>query len=394
MPQTFQDQLFNIKGVEIFAAGEWNGDKYTTKDLEEIEKNFQKTKEKLKPYLKLGHDDSQKLIQKDGLPSVGFIDNVVRVGNKLIADFSNIPRKIYELLSKKAYSRVSSEIYINLKDSGKTIGKALKAVALLGGDTPAVTNLDDVLSLYSLDRDSASTLTDFFASTGGAKAIEGETKCVTFDAEIKTKTEEKQMDNVEQIKAELATLEKKYAEAQKALEEYKKDELDSVEKLKKKLQEMEDENKGLKEKLSKMETKKNELDQQVQEYKTKSLEAEINSKLDDMIKNKKLLPSQRELAFALISEAKQVQEKKFKVSENELSMEEIVYKLFENSSVNVNTEEQSQTGTKQYKNSDEEIDKAAKKYAADHKISYSEALIAVYPDSVPNTSEEDSEDKE
>ena len=40
-----------INGVEVFAAGVWNGDKYTLQDLDDMVNNFQATKKFLKPFL-------------------------------------------------------------------------------------------------------------------------------------------------------------------------------------------------------------------------------------------------------------------------------------------------------------------------------------------------------
>lgn len=142
----------NIKGVEIFAEGDWNGDKYTSKDLEKIAENFKATKKYLKPYLKLGHSEDQTMLAEDSLPAAGWIKNVyvkmTDAGAKLYADFVDMPQKIYDLVRAGAYARVSSEIFIDVKVNGKKYDKALKAVALLGGETPAVQNLNDVYALY------------------------------------------------------------------------------------------------------------------------------------------------------------------------------------------------------------------------------------------------------
>lgn len=139
-----------IKGVEIFSAGKWNGDEYSVDDLNAMVQAFDENKEGYTPYLKLGHDDDQKLLQKDGLPAAGWIDRVYVKGEKLLADFSDIPNKIYDLIRKKAYRKVSSEIYWNLEIGKKKYKRFLGAVALLGANTPGVMNLKDILSLYGL----------------------------------------------------------------------------------------------------------------------------------------------------------------------------------------------------------------------------------------------------
>jgi hypothetical protein len=142
-------KTYDIPDVEIFETGKWNGDEYNAQDLDEIVEAFTALGGKLKPYVKLGHDPKQAMLQKDGMPAAGWITGLKRVGNKLVANMSSVPEKIYNLIQSKAYGRFSSEIFWNLKDEGKTYRRALKAVALLGADTPAVTSLDDFINLYT-----------------------------------------------------------------------------------------------------------------------------------------------------------------------------------------------------------------------------------------------------
>lgn len=141
----------DIKDVEIFAVGNWNGDDYTESDLDEMVRAFNENQSTLKPYLKLGHDGDQKLLQNDGLPSAGWITKLKRVGEKLVADFSQVPKTIYELIKNGAYKKVSSEIYWDIKVNGQNYKRFLSGVALLGSDMPAVSNLSDILGLYTLE---------------------------------------------------------------------------------------------------------------------------------------------------------------------------------------------------------------------------------------------------
>ncbi|MCP4648853.1 MAG: hypothetical protein GY853_02060 [PVC group bacterium] len=141
-------QTYDIKDVPIFKVGKWNGDNYTEKDLDDMVNAFDETKSTLKPFVKLGHDKEQKLLQKDGYPAAGWITGLKRKGKDLLADFSSMPSKIKTLIEKKAYGRFSSEIYWNVNIDNKKYRRALKAVALLGGNTPAVTTMDDFINLY------------------------------------------------------------------------------------------------------------------------------------------------------------------------------------------------------------------------------------------------------
>ena len=141
----------SLIGVEVFAVGEWNGDKWTSKDLDTLVDAFDATKAALRPYIKLGHGDRQVLLERDSLPAAGWIDRLYRAGNKLLADISGIPGKLHAILKAGGYKRVSAEVFIRPKVDGKIYEKALKAVSFLGGETPAVSNLNDILAAYGRD---------------------------------------------------------------------------------------------------------------------------------------------------------------------------------------------------------------------------------------------------
>jgi hypothetical protein len=145
------EQTFNLNGVEIFSTGVWNGDKYTKKDLEAMVSNFDKTG--FQPPLKLGHNEDQPEM-KDGDPALGYVDKIYTAGTKLLADFHELPQKVYDAMKRGNYKRVSSEIYWNYKNNGSVLDRVLKAVALLGSEIPAVTNLEAIEGLYSKDNGS------------------------------------------------------------------------------------------------------------------------------------------------------------------------------------------------------------------------------------------------
>lgn len=143
-----------IDGWEIFAAGSWAGSggvsSWTEKDLDDLVLAFEETAKEMKPYLKLGHAGKQQLLQEDGFPSAGWITSLKRVKDRLVATVEGIPGKIYDLIMNRAYGRVSSEIYKNAELNGKKYPSLLKAVALLGADTPAVGTLQDFIDLYAM----------------------------------------------------------------------------------------------------------------------------------------------------------------------------------------------------------------------------------------------------
>ena len=140
------EQTFNLNGVEIFSTGVWNGDRYSEKDLDAMIENFDDVG--FEPPVKLGHNEEQSELQ-DGQPALGYISKIYKVGSKLVADFKELPKKVYDAIKRGNYKRVSSEIYWNYKANGSTFNRVLKAVALLGADIPAVTNLESIEGLYS-----------------------------------------------------------------------------------------------------------------------------------------------------------------------------------------------------------------------------------------------------
>ncbi|MDZ4251324.1 MAG: hypothetical protein U1A72_01965 [Sulfuritalea sp.] len=123
-----------VRGIEIFAAGTHNGDTYTEADLDEMVAAH--TALDFRPAIKIGHTKDT-----TGAPAYGWVQNLRRVGQKLVADFTDMHDSVVEALRKRSYDRVSSEVYFNLNRGGKQFRRALKAVALLGAEVPAVAGL-------------------------------------------------------------------------------------------------------------------------------------------------------------------------------------------------------------------------------------------------------------
>lgn len=138
----------DIKGVEIFAEGTWNGNDITSDVLKSIVSGFESTKSFVRPVLKLGHSEEQSLLRNEGLPAAGWVSNVYIQGKKLLGDFVDIPQKIYDLIKKKAYRKVSIELCSGYTFDDQTYPYLLTAVALLGAELPAVKTISDILGLY------------------------------------------------------------------------------------------------------------------------------------------------------------------------------------------------------------------------------------------------------
>jgi hypothetical protein len=87
----------------------------------------------------------------DGQPAIGWVEKVYKKGNKLLADFSDVPRTVYEAVKRKLYRTVSIELLFNVKrDNGQRFNNVLDAVALLGADHPAVNTLADLDALLAM----------------------------------------------------------------------------------------------------------------------------------------------------------------------------------------------------------------------------------------------------
>lgn len=131
--------------AEIFSAGTWNGETFTAEDLAEIADNFRRLQAHLQPPLKFGHDEGQTLLgQADGDPALGWVEALQVDGDRLVATFAGVPPVVEEAIRAGRYRKVSAELYLDVRHRGRRLGKALKAVALLGADLPAVTNLQDL----------------------------------------------------------------------------------------------------------------------------------------------------------------------------------------------------------------------------------------------------------
>jgi hypothetical protein len=127
----------SIDGVEIFKTGIHKGVKYTEQDLDDIVEAFKDLD--YKPPVKAGHHND-----KPGMPRLGWVSAMYRVGASLFTDWSDVPEPVHDAIKKKMFNQVSAEIYHNLVRAGRKYRRALKAVSLLGADIPSVPGLKEV----------------------------------------------------------------------------------------------------------------------------------------------------------------------------------------------------------------------------------------------------------
>jgi hypothetical protein len=332
-------ELFSVKDVEIFSVGEWNGNKITDRDLDNIVDAYSQTNRSIAIALKLGHDAEQKILQADGLPAAGWAQNVRKVGTKLVADFVDIPKKIYQLIKNKAYRKVSCEIYRNVKVGEQTFPRLLGAVSLLGADLPGVLNLDDILSMYSIGGENSAVqnftnadkvciiTNDLYSNNeGDGMPTENEKKAAELQAEL------------DKAKAEAEAYKKRAetAEAEKA---------ETAAKL--------------------IEAEQKEKAAQVDKFVTE-LQA-------DKLCSKAMAPFVKELLLEE-KETYAIGDKK------DLSKSDLVKEIlkFSKEAAKVNFEDQSTTGAhKSQKDGAEDLAQKIEKYSLEHKVSYGDAYAAV-----------------
>lgn len=345
----------DLPNQEIFAAGTWNGDHYDPEDLDKMVEAYNATSEAYKPKLKLSHDHPK------GWPAVGWMENVRRVGSKLMADFKGIPAKIFDAIQAGGYDNKSAEVLWNVVVGGKKFPYLLKAVALLGVDMPAVDNIGGLMeSLYS-------------SEGGEARAYKSEAP----EGEIKTydKLEENDMEKLEQLTNDLATAKASLNSANEKLGIAEGQ-----------VKTFSAENETLKKQVADLTKRADGAEGKAQEYAAKELKVRVTGAVDKLIADKKLAPAMKEKAYALLEAVvSSGTEKKYSVGGKEATLEEIAVDLLGAGGVGLSDKTKSFAGNRTdggegEKDGDINTDLAekAKEYQAKHQgVSYADSLKAV-----------------
>ncbi len=138
--------LYELKQVELMQANvEANGLTFFQEKLQGIADAHRALGLDGKVPLKLGHNDEQPLT--DGKPALGWMKNLRVVDDKLVGDFVDLPKVIYDAIKTGRYKNVSVELLKNVQAGTRIIPWVIDAVALLGADQPAFGNLQDLQSL-------------------------------------------------------------------------------------------------------------------------------------------------------------------------------------------------------------------------------------------------------
>jgi len=250
-----------LERVEIFATGRHRGSSevvISEPDLEAMVESFQAlgNQDGFKPVLKLGHSETQTFFGNNkGAPNLGFVETIWKEGEKILANFSNVPDAVVDMIRNGRYNSVSIEMFPRAEYGGKVFSNVLTAVALLGAELPAVKGLKSL----------AASLFD---------EMEGE-------------------------KISLITCEEKDMPAT-----YSKEQLDelvaaAVAKAKDEaVAEFEAKVTSLEEKVAKAEEAKKTAQSALREFEAASAKREAEILVDDAIKEGKILPAQKDAALA------------------------------------------------------------------------------------------------
>ena len=147
------DKTQTFKGVEIARVGTFEAQTgtatFTKKDFDNAETAYNELKSDHKAIITLGHDEGQKLLQEDGYPNAGFVENIRRKGDKLICDYVDVPQVIAKLIETGRYNSRSIFAFRNVKVAEKQWPFVVFGVALLGADPPAVDSLKDIAKVHA-----------------------------------------------------------------------------------------------------------------------------------------------------------------------------------------------------------------------------------------------------
>jgi hypothetical protein len=327
----------SLDSLEILSAGTHSASTgkivVAESDLDQIVEAFNALKESniVKPHLKLGHTDSQKWFgQRDGIPSLGWITDVWKVGTKLLANVTSVPDALIDLIKQGRYHNVSAEVIWgrNVEHDGKSFSRVLTAVSLLGIEMPAVKDLAGLASALFTDKvpDSGETIE-------------------LIEEPIMPEPKDKMGFSQEQVDSLIAAAVLKATDKVKAA-------------------------------FAVLTTRAEASEAEVGTLKLAAVTKESEDLVAQAIKDGKLLPKQKDIALSML----QVQGDKVKFGESELTPKEVFAKFLEAQGKVVDLSEQGSGDHKQteFANPAQEVDyKVGEALKANTKLTYREAFDQV-----------------
>jgi hypothetical protein len=139
-----------VEAVEIFAAGEYHGKKFTEKEVEAIaERTARGSQSGRPPWARIGHTDKTETYgERLRVPRLGTLKNIRYQAGKVIADVIGAPRRFAQAVKNGAYPERSVEI-IYRDPEGNPIEPVIESVGFIGQGHGAVKTLAGLGVLYA-----------------------------------------------------------------------------------------------------------------------------------------------------------------------------------------------------------------------------------------------------
>jgi len=324
-----------MKFYEVFKAGVYPQGKFTSKEIEQIAKNYDPTF--CEAPITIDHQQSG--------PAYGWVDTVKADGEKLKVSFKEVPETFETDVKAGKYKKVSVELYRNLE--GK--GAYLKAVSFLGAAIPQVKGLEPI------------------------KFMESEADIYEFE-EIKQEdvSDDFTEKQIEELKKEIADLE----EQLKTFKENNK-KLETIKSLKEKISTLSDEVATFKEKAH----GKEELEKELQNIKHSIRTKEFDDFIEKQIDKGTLIPSNKDVVLSVLKELDNIQkfgEDSPVINGFKSFIESLPTRITFGELAKRN--KQANEEMEEFANADEEsleVFKEAKAVAAKENISFREALLKI-----------------
>lgn len=183
------------------------------------------------------------------------------------------------------------------------------------------------------------------------------------------------MEELEKIAKEKEEAVKKFEEAESKLKEA----LDKNASTEQKFEEYKLQVDNINKELEQVKKDKEAVELEVRNHKIEIIKKDVNALVDKLVVEKKLLPADREKFFTLVYEMRTAQGevKKYKIGEEEKSMEDMVMDIVSNHTYSINTDGETKTGEVIEDKDNSKLAQMAKQYSEDFKVSYKEALLKV-----------------
>jgi len=177
----------DLKRVPLMEATVANGIEFAMDDLRSVAASFEALDLAGRVPLKMGHEGPDVRDDPTTQFALGWVSRVWVEGDRLMANFSGIPERVYNWIKAGMLKFVSVELLKNVKAGNRRLPWVLDAVALLGSDQPAFGNLGDLQSLTmsrSPQLQAESRFVFSLSPTGGKPKMSDETELTKLTREL------------------------------------------------------------------------------------------------------------------------------------------------------------------------------------------------------------------